>query len=120
MPISASFRSFVIDQLDGLGEVTSKAMFGGVGLYCGDLFFGLIARDALYLKVDDDNRPDYQRAGMKPFRPFADRPGTMGYYEVPTDILESASDLTEWARRSVRAAERSRTKGGHRTRRDRR
>ena len=38
-------------------------MFGGVGLYHADLFFGIIARDVLYLKVDDVNRPDYEAAG---------------------------------------------------------
>jgi hypothetical protein len=27
-------------------------MFGGVGLYAGDLFFALIAGDVLYLKAD--------------------------------------------------------------------
>ena len=75
--VSGSFRSFVLDQLAELGDVTPKAMFGGVGLYHLDTFFGIIAGDRLYLKVGDGNRADYERAGMKPFKPFADRPGTM-------------------------------------------
>lgn len=82
-------------------------MFGGVGLYCDDVFFGIIARDRLYLKVDDTNRPDFQGAGMKPFKPYADRPGTMQYYEVPVGVLESAPELRQWARRSVAAARRT-------------
>ena len=82
-------------------------MFGGVGLYYRGLFFGIIARDVLYLKVDDRNRPDYRRAGMKPFKPYRDRPGTMQYYAVPLEVLESALDLAAWARKSVAAAERS-------------
>ena len=82
-------------------------MFGGVGLYCGDLFVGIIARDHLYLKVDDTNRPDYEGAGMSPFRPYPDRPGTMQYYEVPVGVLESAPDLVRWAQKSVDAARRA-------------
>jgi DNA transformation protein len=101
-----AFRAFVLDQLEELGDVTSRSMFGGVGLYCRGLFFGIIARDTLYLKVDDRNRRDYERAGMKPFKPYADRPGTMRYYAVPLDVLESAPELISWARKAVAAAER--------------
>ncbi len=32
--------------------MTSKRMFGGVGLYAGALFFALLAGDVLYLKTD--------------------------------------------------------------------
>ena len=60
---AAAFERFVLDQLSDLGEVTPKKMFGGVGLYCGGVFFGIIARDRLYLKVDDTTRPDYEREG---------------------------------------------------------
>jgi DNA transformation protein and related proteins len=103
---SAAFTSFVLDQLDELGDVTSRAMFGGVGLYCRGLFFGIIARDTLYLKVDDENRPEYERARMHAFKPYPDRPGTMQYYQVPVDVLESGMELARWARKAVAVAER--------------
>ncbi|HSL22374.1 MAG TPA: TfoX/Sxy family protein [Vicinamibacterales bacterium] len=101
------FRDFVLDQLSSLGEVVARSMFGGVGLYCDGLFFGIIARDVLYLKVDASNRPDYERAGRKPFRPYPDRPGTMQYYETPVGVLENAPELVRWARTSVAAAARA-------------
>ena len=105
--VSDGFRQFVLDQLEPVGGVVPRSMFGGVGLYCRGLFFGLIARDTLYLKVDDANRPDYERAGMKAFKPYANRPGTMRYYGVPLDVLESAPELTAWARKAVASAERA-------------
>src|SRR5438876_1570946 len=83
MKVSDGFKSFVLDQLEELGDVTPRAMFGGVGLYRRGVFFGILARDTLYLKVDETNRAQYERAGMKPFRPYPDRPGTMQYYAVP-------------------------------------
>lgn len=105
--MSDAFKSFVLDQLSGLGEVVAKSMFGGVGLYVSGVFFGIIARDVLYLKVDDQNRQDYTRLRMKPFKPFPDRPSSMKYYQVPIHVLESTDELVSWARKSVAAAERA-------------
>jgi DNA transformation protein len=107
LKVSSAFRSFVLDQLEELGDVSPRPMFGGVGLYRAGLFFGIIAGDVLYLKVDASNRPDYERAGMKPFKPYKDRAGTMQYYAVPVDVLESAFELAAWARKAVAVAERS-------------
>jgi DNA transformation protein len=103
--VSNAFKRFVLDQLADLGDVAARSMFGGIGLYHRGFFFGIIARDVLYLKVDDTNRHDYVRARMKPFKPFPHRPTTMKYYAVPIDVLESAPELAIWARKSVAAAE---------------
>ena len=103
---STSFVRFVLDQLADLGTVTSRKMFGGVGLYCEDVFFGIIARDELYLKIDEETRGRYERAGMHPFEPYPDRSTTMKYYGVPLDVLESSVELTRWAQAAVEAARR--------------
>jgi DNA transformation protein and related proteins len=105
MSFSADYLQYVLEQLAALGEVSSRRMFGGVGLYCDELFFGLIAADTLYLRVDDSNRSDYSGRGMAQFRPYADRPIlSMNYYEAPAEVLEDARQLAEWARRSVAVA----------------
>ena len=106
LKVTDAFRTFVLDQLDGLDDLVSRAMFGGVGLYSRGVFFGILANDVLYLKVDDTNRGDYELAKMSPFKPYPDRSGTMEYFAVPIDVLENAADLTEWARRSVAVARR--------------
>ena len=104
---STSFERFVLDQLADLGRVTSRKMFGGIGLYCGTVFFGIIARDELYLKVDDRTRGEYERAGMHPFKPYPNRPTTMKYYAVPLGVLESDVELMRWAQVAVEAAARA-------------
>jgi DNA transformation protein len=108
MRVTDGFRAFVLEQLAGVTSVRARSMFGGVGLYAGDLFFGLIAADTLYLKVDDGNRGRYEAAGMAPFRPYPDRAMAMPYYQVPAGVLEDGDALAAWARASVRAAERAR------------
>src|SRR5262245_51747528 len=102
-----AFAAFVVDQLSELENVTAKQMFGGVGLYCGSVFFGIVARDVLYLKTDEVTRPAFLRRRMKPFMPYGKKTsGQHSYYSVPLDVLESPLSLCEWARRAVAAAER--------------
>ena len=106
MAVSADYRDYVLEQLESLGGITHKAMFGGVGLYHHGLFFALIADEALYLKVDDLNRADFEAAGSEPFRPFGgDKP--MSYWTAPLDALEDPEQLEHWARLALAAAERA-------------
>ncbi len=105
MVVGDEYLSYVLEQLEGAGAVRSRRMFGGVGLYLHGMFFALIADDVLYFKVDDSNRSDYEEAGMGPFRPFADKPTVMKYYEVPVEILEDREKLREWADKALRVAE---------------
>ena len=105
MTVSSSFLAYVVEQLAGLGGVRSKRMFGGVGFYSDELFFGLLDEDVLYLKVDDSNRDDFTERGMQPFQPFRDKPEySMSYYQVPAETIEDAEDLVRWARKAVRVA----------------
>ena len=106
MPVSDSFLEFVLDQLDACGPITSKRMFGGVGLYAGEVFFAIMMNDTIYLKVDDGTRARYQAAGSRSFNPFPQKSptGSMQYFEVPLSVLEDADELTQWARESIRVA----------------
>jgi DNA transformation protein and related proteins len=104
---SGAFETFVIDQLSGAGDVVARKMFGGVGLYCEGVFFGLIARDELYLKVDDTTRGAFEAEGARPFKPYANRPVTMQYYSVPISVLESAPELVRWVARAIAVAARA-------------
>lgn len=105
----SAFAAFVVDQLSEMDDVTARSMFGGVGLYCGGVFFGVIAGDVLYFKTDDITRPAYQQLGMKPFMPYGKKGGgPHRYFSVPLDVLESPPTLAEWAHAAVAAAERLR------------
>jgi len=104
MRVSSGFREFVLGQLANVPDLYAKSMFGGVGLYSGDVFFGIVAGDVLYFKVKETTRADYEQAGSQPFKPYADRPETMQYYSVPTAVVEDASALAQWARRAIEGA----------------
>ena len=103
MPVSESYRDFVLEQLGRVKPVTAKSMFGGVGIYADGLFFALIAEDRLYFKVNDKTRPAFERMGMEPFRPFGEE-SAMGYYEVPADVVEDAVQLVSWMAQAIEVA----------------
>jgi DNA transformation protein len=94
--VSREIEEYVVGQLKVAGEVASRRMFGGVGLYIDGVFCAIIGADSgrLYLKVDDSNRSDYEAAEMEPFRTPK---GVMAYYTVPEPVLENAELLRTWA-----------------------
>ena len=108
MAVNKSFWDFVMEQLEVVGNVSSRKMFGGVGIYIGDLFFALISSSTLYFKVDDSNRGDFEELGMKPFKPYKDKKEVMQYYEVPIDVLEDREQIEIWANKAIEVAVRAR------------
>lgn len=110
MPVTPEYREFVLEQLGRVAPaVTSRRMFGGVGVYSSGFFFALMDDDTLYLKVDDTNRPDFEAAGMRPFQPF-EGATSMNYHELPADLLEDADALRPWVDKAIDVARRSRKK----------
>jgi DNA transformation protein len=117
--VSAGFRTFVLEQLARAArDVRARNMFGGVGLYAGDLFFALMDDDVLYLKVDDVNRPWFEARGLEPFQPYGEGGEVMQYYEVPADLLEDAEALAPVAGEAIEVARRARTRRGRRTKKN--
>ena len=66
MPVTASYRAFVMERLQlALPDVRARDMFGGVGIYSGTTFFALIGNDVLYFKVDDHTRASYESRALR-------------------------------------------------------
>ena len=87
MAVSPTFRDYVLDQLGRVApDLRARGMFGGVGIYSGELFFALIDDDTLYLKVDAGNRADFEAIGMGPFRPFGEE-GEVNLEEMSGNVM---------------------------------
>jgi DNA transformation protein len=111
MPVSSTFRTFIVDQLSRVvPRVRARSMFGGVGIYAGELFFALIADDTLYFKVDESNRADFETRRMGAFRPYGESGDVMGYYQVPHELLEDPDALRPWVEKAIAVAGRKRVK----------
>ncbi|QIL78347.1 TfoX/Sxy family protein [Hymenobacter sp. HDW8] len=50
MATDPKFVDFILDQLQGLGPIIGKKMFGEYGLYAGDTLFALVCDNKLFVK----------------------------------------------------------------------
>ena len=93
------YANYIVDKLSGVGDVSSRAMFGGYGIFNESLMFALISDGVLYFKVDDSNREIYEKAGSSKFQ------HGISYWEVPTEVFEDTARLYEWANISIGIAQ---------------
>lgn len=106
MAVSEAFTAFVRDQLAGLGTVDMRRMFGGVGIFAGDVMFALIADDVLYLKVGEASRAEFEAEGMAPFsyQTAGGRNTIMSYWQCPERLYDEPDELRAWAEQALAVA----------------
>jgi len=99
------FVDFVLEQLAALGEVRARAMFGGYGIYRGDIFFAIIVDDRLYFKADAVTSRDFTARGLGPFTYVArGKTVTLHYFEAPPEVFEEAEAMRGWAQQAIGVA----------------
>ena len=106
--MSAEFARHIQELLAGLGRLKTRPMFGGHGLYSDGTFFGFVLDDVLYLKADDQTRPRFLAARLKPF--VYNKRRSRSYYRAPPEALESPEAALEWGRLALAAALRNKRK----------
>lgn len=104
MPLTPEFTSRVTAQLEAARPIRHRKMFGGLGLYLGDVFFAVADDDRLYFKVDGQTLGDYEARGMGPW--ILGGEVNDKYREVPTEVLADPGELGVWIDRSAEAAKR--------------
>lgn len=106
----------VLDLLRGWSAVDARRMFSGTGLFRDGLMFGIVIRDVVHFKTDDENRGDYEAIGMAPFRYQRGRKRVaLGYHAVPAEALDDSDILVAWADKAYAAAVRQAARGRKRT-----
>lgn len=79
------------------GDVTTRPMFGGHGVFLDGRMFALIAKDVLYFKANDENRGEFEAEGMKPY-------GKMPSFQTPLAAMDDPSRLEIFGSGAVAAA----------------
>jgi DNA transformation protein len=104
--VSPAYRAFVQELFEPVLPVRIRPMFGGAGIYSGDLMFGLIADERIYLKVDDTNRADFEAEHCGPFvyRAPDGKEMPMGYYAAPDRLYDEPEELKAWAMKALDVA----------------
>ena len=106
MPASRDeFVDHCLELLGRLGPCRARRMFGGHGVYVGEVFIAIIAGRRLYLKMDAASLPAFAAQGCEPFSFEArGQVTTTSYWSVPDEAMESPELMTPWGRRALDAA----------------
>lgn len=106
---TSEFVSHLNEVFEDFGPISARRMFGGYGIYHGDLMFGLVADEVLYLKADAQSQPEFARRGLLPFTYVkAGKTMTMSYFTAPEEIHEDRAAAKRWAVLAYEAALRNR------------
>lgn len=104
MAVDPEYRLWLEDTLGRILPVRTRPMFGGLGIWSGELFFALADDGTLYVKGDAETWKVLEDAGSRRFRPFGGDGPSMDYWDVPADVLEDPGQLSEWVERALGAA----------------
>ena len=103
--MSRDYLDYLHDLFSAFAPVTTRAMFGGHGVYRDGVIIAIVIDEAIYLKVDDATRAAFEAAGCAPFvHETKDKAVPMSYWSVPEDALDSPQEFRPWAQRAWEAA----------------
>ena len=103
--MSREYLDYLHDLFSAFAPITTRAMFGGHGVYRDGVIIAIVIDEAVYLKVDGETRAAFEAAGCEPFMYEAKGKAVpMSYWSVPEDALDSPQDFRPWAQRAWEAA----------------
>jgi DNA transformation protein len=98
------------DLFSAFGPIALRRFFGGDGICVGDIMFGMVFRERLYFKTNDETRKAFMAEGCKPFT-FEKGGETIvtGWYALPDRLYDDPEELARWAKLAYSVAARSAT-----------
>jgi DNA transformation protein len=107
VPESPGFVAFAVDLLSPVGPVRARAMFGGHGIYCGEVMIGLVDDDEVFLKTDEQTRHRFLEAGCRRWvYTGGGRKMETSYFRPPDEAHESPEEMRPWGELALAAARR--------------
>lgn len=99
MKRNSEFHDHIVyDILGAISGITSKAMFGGYGIYKNGKIFAIIIDGELYFKVGENTVADFKKLGSRQFT-YKKKDGKkykMSYWLLPEEIMEDKEKLELW------------------------
>jgi DNA transformation protein and related proteins len=108
MTASPEYAEFPREQLAPFGQITTRRMFGKLGVFCDGAMLGMIADNTLYFRVDDENRLLFAEAQSHPPLNYSKK-GTLidlALWRAPDRVFDDPDEFIKWARLALAAARR--------------
>jgi DNA transformation protein len=107
MSESAADLAFARELFSGMGAVGTRRMFGGAGLYAGEVMFGLIDDGRIFLKTDAALAADLAAAGAVAwiYTRAQTPPQKSSYLSLPDSALDDPDEACDWGRRALAVAQ---------------
>ncbi len=115
MSYSQNFADELLGQMQGLGKITTKKMFGALGFYHGPTLFAcLMDGDLFYLKAKGEFADELKARGSKLFT-YQGKSGklvAMPYWTAPETCFDDPDEMKAWCYKALAhaAAEKPPTK----------
>jgi DNA transformation protein len=88
----------LVDALGSLGDVTSRKMFGGYGVFCDGVMFALVDSTGLaHLRADESSADAFEEAGSA-------KHSRMPYWSIPDAVLANDTQLVTSATQALTIA----------------
>jgi DNA transformation protein len=105
MRVKLELANYVEEQLAFLGRLSTKSIFGGIGIFVDERLLGIVMEDKLYLHTDASNLDAYESRGMPQFKPYPNAFDlTTDHHQVPAEIVEDPGQLRHWGEQALAAA----------------
>ncbi|WP_375750289.1 TfoX/Sxy family DNA transformation protein [Vibrio sp. HN007] len=87
------------------GQVKSRSMFGGFGIFVDEAMFALVVNDSLHIRSSDSTIEEFKSSGYEPYvykkRGF---PVVTKYFALPDNIWENTDDILTLAKHALELA----------------
>ena len=107
MAVSDEQIDMVRDLFEGVGPITTRKMFGGLGIYSeGTIFAVLMSDGQLKLKGAGEMAKVFDAEGWARWtyqRDGSDRVAAMPYWSLPDALLDDPEEASAWAQRALAA-----------------
>ncbi|MFL4471434.1 TfoX/Sxy family protein [Tateyamaria armeniaca] len=105
MALTEEEIAFAVDLFSDLGSITTRKMFGGLGIYHEGVIFAVMLSDGrTMLKGQGEMQARFDAMGMERwvYQREGKPPGAMPYWSLPDSALDDPSEAVDLAREALR------------------
>lgn len=87
-----------LNKIDSIGQISSKKMFGGHGIFHADKMFGIVdSKGQIFIKYNGLIKEAFEEMD-------AVQHGRMPYISIPDEIFSKENELLDWVNKAIESS----------------